>query len=96
MSEIRQARNRYELLVDGNVIAVSTYRDAGNRRIFLHTEVDPDYEHHGYATELVRWALEDVRSTGMRIVAQCPMVAAYVGKHREFDDILDSPEGVEG
>jgi hypothetical protein len=31
----------------------------------------------------------------MRIVAQCPMVSAYLRKHHEFDDLIDRPPGVD-
>jgi predicted GNAT family acetyltransferase len=89
-------RSRYELRIDGALVGACNYRDAGERRVLVHTEIEPDYSGQGLATELIVFALEDVRRLGKRAVAQCPMVAHYVEKHDEFDDILDHPAGVEG
>ncbi len=43
----------------------------------------------GLATILVDEALQETRDAGLRIVAVCPMVAAFVKKHDEFDDVVD-------
>ena len=40
---------------------------------------------------LIEEALSLTRTDGLRIVPVCPMVAAHVRKHHEFDDILDQP-----
>ncbi|TXN29683.1 GNAT family N-acetyltransferase [Lacisediminihabitans profunda] len=96
MKTIEDVGGRYELAIDGAAVAVSTYRDVGQRRVFLHTEVDPDHAGQGLATELIEWALGDVREKGLRIVARCPMVAGYLTKHHQFDDLVDSPQGVDG
>jgi hypothetical protein len=34
-------------------------------------------------------ALDDTRTTGKRIVALCPRVAAYVDREESYDDLLD-------
>ncbi len=94
MIEIKDDGRKYSLILDGQRVAVSTYKDVGPRRVFLHTEVDPDYAGQGLAGQLVRAELDDVRARGMRIVAQCPMVAGYVERHHDWDDILDHPAGV--
>jgi uncharacterized protein len=83
------AKNRYEIHLGSTVVGFSKYSDEDGRRLFLHTEVDPDYQGHGLATQLIEHALADTRASGKRIVALCPMVAAYVAKHHDYDDILD-------
>jgi predicted GNAT family acetyltransferase len=40
---------------------------------------------------LIAEALAATRAEGLRIVAVCPMVAGYIKKHPEFDDIVDAP-----
>jgi uncharacterized protein len=86
------ARHRFELRLDGALVGTCFYRDADGRRAFTHTEVDPDYQGRGLATQLIERALTETRDEGLRIVALCPMVVAYVGKHHEFDDILDASD----
>jgi uncharacterized protein len=83
------ARHRFEIHLGRTVIGTSYYRAEPGRRVFTHTEVDPDYQGHGLATQLIEHALTDTREAGLRLVAQCPTVAAYVAKHPEFDDIVD-------
>jgi predicted GNAT family acetyltransferase len=54
----------------------------------VHTEVDPAHEGKGYAGMLVAAALDDVRSRGLTVVAQCPYVAKYIRDHDEYADLL--------
>jgi predicted GNAT family acetyltransferase len=93
--EIVDNDGRYELRLDGVTRGFAQYRDSGGRRVFLHTEIEAGFEGRGLASELVRFALDDVRDRGKRIVARCPMVAAYVGKHHEWDDLIDVTGGVD-
>ena len=51
--------------------------------------MDEDYEGRGLATILIAQALQETRDAGLRIVPECPMVAAYVKKHDEYQDIVD-------
>jgi predicted GNAT family acetyltransferase len=95
MIDITDTGRRYELSIDGQVVGRCFYRDAGPRRVFLHTEVEAENAGHGYATRLIEYALADCRSQGMRIVSRCPMVSAYLGKHNDFDDLIDTPAGVD-
>ena len=80
---------RYEISVADQPIGLSRYRDSNGQRVFLHTEVDSAYQGHGLASKLIAWALDDTRRSGLRVVASCPMVAAFVEKHHEYDDIVD-------
>ena len=86
---LNESRHRYEITLGDDVVGFSRYRDEGIQRVFLHTEVNPEYQGHGLATQLIEFSLADVRSQGKRIVAICPMVAAYVKKHHDYDDLLD-------
>jgi predicted GNAT family acetyltransferase len=87
--------HHYELRLDGKLIGHINYRDDTGRRVILHTKVDDDQTGHGYGTQLIVAALDDIRAEGMRVVTLCPMAAAYVIKHRDYDDILDPPHVLE-
>jgi predicted GNAT family acetyltransferase len=84
------AKNRYEILVDGKRAGLTAYRDRGDQRVFYHTEVDDAFAGQGLASVLVQEALTDVRAAGKRIVPVCPYVAKFLKKHDEFADITDS------
>ncbi|MFF4211893.1 GNAT family N-acetyltransferase [Streptomyces sp. NPDC001796] len=83
------AKNRYEILVDGTRAGLTAYRDRGDQRVFYHTEVDDAFAGQGLASQLVQQALTDVRASGKRIVPVCPYVAKFLKKHEEFADITD-------
>lgn len=80
---------RYTGSVDGHVAAYAEYIPAGRLVIFTHTETDPSFEGQGVASQLVRWALDDVRARGLRVVPVCPFVKEYIGKHSdEYGDLV--------
>lgn len=81
--------DRFTIAVKGQQVGLAQFADRDGQRVFTHTEVDDAYEGRGLATILVREALQATRDAGLRIVAVCPMVAGYLSKHHEFDDVVD-------
>lgn len=87
--EVRRDGSRYVATLSGTEVGAAYVRELEGRVVFTHTEVDEDVEGHGIGSTLVRFALDDVRSRGVRGVAQCPFVAAYVRRHPEYADVVD-------
>ncbi|NWG26321.1 MAG: N-acetyltransferase [Pseudorhodoplanes sp.] len=89
MSDVRnnEAANRFELDTAGH-LAVAYYRLAPGIITFTHTEVPTALSGQGIGSKLARGALEQVRAMKLKVVAQCPFIAAYIGKHAEFSDLL--------
>jgi hypothetical protein len=81
------ARKCYELAVEGH-IAATYYEIADGVITFIHTEVPKELEGKGIGSRLVKGALDQVRAAGLKVVAQCPFVKAYIGKHTEYADLL--------
>jgi predicted GNAT family acetyltransferase len=89
MSEVvnNKARDRYELVVDGHMAA--TYYELADHVItFVHTEVAPELGGKGIGSKLVKGALDQVRAEGLKVIARCPFVKAYIDKHAEFADLV--------
>lgn len=81
------AKKRYELAVEGHIAA--TYYDISDGVItFIHTEVPKELEGKGIGSKLIKGALDQVRADGLKVIAQCPFVKAYIGKHAEYTDLL--------
>jgi predicted GNAT family acetyltransferase len=80
-------KHRYELAVDGH-IAATYYEIADGVITFVHTEVPPELGGKGIGSQLIKGALDQVRSEGLKVIAQCPFVKAYIGKHAEYADLL--------
>jgi len=74
---------RYELVVDGDVVGELAYRLRSDAVVLVHTEVSPRVEGQGLGSRLVADALADVRARGLRPVAVCPFVRAYMRRHPE-------------
>jgi predicted GNAT family acetyltransferase len=81
------AMHRFEINLDGDT-AASYYKLAPGVITFTHTEVPPKFGGRGIGSALVRGALEAARARGLKVVAKCPFVAAYIAKHPEFNDLL--------
>jgi predicted GNAT family acetyltransferase len=81
------ALNRFELDLNDRT-AVAYYQLSPGVITFTHTEVPPKLSGHGIGSNLVRSALQAARAQGLKVVAKCPFVAAYMAKHAEFNDLL--------
>ena len=81
-------RHRYEAVLDGRVVGISQYVLTGDVITFLHTEVDQSAEGKGLGSRLAAGALDDVRRRGLRVMARCPFIAAYIKRHRDYADLL--------
>lgn len=78
---------RYELVVDGSK-AVAAYTLGDGTITFTHTVVPEAIGGRGVGTRLIAAALADVRARGLKVVPQCPFVAAYIDKHPDERDLL--------
>ena len=82
-----KAQQRYELAVEGH-IAATYYKVEGKIITFIHTEVPPELGGRGVASTLIRGALDQVRADGLKVIAQCPVVKAFIDKHADYQDLL--------
>jgi hypothetical protein len=83
------AQHQFELEVDGHV-ATAHYEINGNVVTFMHTEVPPELGGKGVGSRLVQGALDQVRADGMKVIAKCPFVKGWIGKHPAYQDLLKS------
>ncbi|MEX2128653.1 MAG: GNAT family N-acetyltransferase [Xanthobacteraceae bacterium] len=89
MSEVidNHERHRFELAT-GAGTAYSNYRLSGSVLTVLHTEVPPALAGQGIGAKLARGVLAAARARGLKVVAKCPFVAAYMARHHEYDDLV--------
>ena len=84
-----QGPGRYTVAVDGAAAGELTYRTIDGRRVFDRTEVDDRFSGQGLGSDLVRQALDDAKTGGLRIVPLCPFVASYLDDHPEDQFLID-------
>jgi predicted GNAT family acetyltransferase len=82
-----QVRHRFELAVDAHV-ATSEYSLKDGVIAFMHTEVPEALAGKGVGSKLIKGALDQVRARGLRVIALCPFVKAYIEKHADYADLL--------
>jgi len=81
-------RQRYEAHLDGAPVGVLAYVVKHGRIALIHTEVSPGHGGRGIAAGLARFALDDARRRGLRVIASCPYVKRYLETHPEDHDIV--------
>jgi predicted GNAT family acetyltransferase len=89
MSEVtnNSEKHRFELAVDGH-IAATYYKISDDVITFIHTEVPPELGGQGIGSKLIRGALDQVRTAGLKVIPQCPFVKAFIEKHPDYQDLL--------
>jgi predicted GNAT family acetyltransferase len=79
----------YTASTDGHVIAVIRYDVVDGRVVIVSTVVEAEFRGRGIADELIGYALDDIRSLGMRVIVYCPTVARFIADNAQFTDLLD-------
>ena len=92
MSDVRdnRASHRFELEIDDHV-AKAWYRKQGNVVTFTHTDVPDALSGKGVGTRLAKGALDAVRAAGRKSSRPARSSPPYIGKHREYADLLAEP-----
>jgi uncharacterized protein len=79
---------RYEAWVDEKLAGLSEYELTADTIIFIHTEVEPEYEGHGVGGQIARYALDDARRRGLRVRPLCPFIRGWIERHPDYADLV--------
>jgi len=80
------AMSRFEMTC-GDAIAFVEYRRAGDRVVLTHTEVPEALSGQGVGSKLVAGVLDCIRAQGMKVVAQCDFVKAFIRRHPGYQSL---------
>ena len=86
-----EAESRYEATRDGATAVIEfRRRDVDGTGVvdMTHTEVPKAMRGGGVGGELVRQALDDVRSRGEKVRPSCPFVASWIEDHEDYADLV--------
>jgi predicted GNAT family acetyltransferase len=70
----------------------ATYRDVRAGRAFEHTEVAAEYEGMGLASQLIRYALDEARASGRKVLPFCPFVRAFIRRYPDYLELIEQPQ----
>ena len=87
-------RYRADFAADGTDVVEEVgyidYTRDGDNLALTHTVVFDRWGGRGFAAQLVKQVLDDVRASGRQVVPVCSYVASYLDKHPEYSDIVAS------
>ena len=84
-----EAKHRYEVETHAGT-AVLEYSEPRNGVLDLrHTFVPRGARTRGIGAALVRTALDEAHSRGQHIIPTCPYVAAWIGRHPEYRELIE-------
>jgi uncharacterized protein len=86
-------RSRFEAHLDGTLAGYAEYERTDHLVVYPHTEVDPAFEGRGVGSALARTALDDARHRGLHVLATCPFIARWMGRHPEYIDLAYQNSG---
>lgn len=78
---------RYEARRNGELLGFADYQRTADLVVFTHTEIDPQHGGQCVGSTLVRAALNHVRELGLKVLAVCPFVEAYLRRHPDYIDL---------
>jgi predicted GNAT family acetyltransferase len=74
----RDDLGRYELSVDGEVIAFASFSRAGDVVMIPHIETAVQHRGNGYSSMLMDGVIEDLRASGLQVRATCSVARAHL------------------
>jgi predicted GNAT family acetyltransferase len=84
-----KSQEQFEMVTDGFLSRIE-YKIMGNKIFLTHTEVPHELEGKGVGSKIVKAALEEVESRGLKLIPLCPFVASYIKRHPEWERLLAS------
>ncbi|MDX9834407.1 MAG: GNAT family N-acetyltransferase [Desulfobulbus sp.] len=80
-------KNRYELDLDGGLAYLVYEKRQDGVVAFTSTFVPPELRGRNAAAILTRFALDDVRAEGHKVLPQCSYAASYLERNPEYADL---------
>lgn len=86
--ENNKSENRFQTEVDG-FLAFIDYALNETTITLIHTEVPAELGGKGLGGKVVKAALDYARDQGLKVIPQCPFVAHYIEKHKEYEVLVE-------
>ncbi|MDL9945179.1 GNAT family N-acetyltransferase [Gordonia sp. ABSL11-1] len=91
------AQERYEAILssdstadgsgDEETVGYLDYVSEPYQVVLTHTVIREQFSGHGYAGQLVRVVLDDIRTTGKQVVPVCSYVQRFISQNPEYADM---------
>ena len=78
---------RYELRIDGAIVASAAYDLSGRVLSINHVETVPEHRNNGYAAHLMDGVVDDARTRSLTIRPRCSYAAQYMHERPATHDL---------
>jgi uncharacterized protein len=94
MVRVREARqrSRFEVLVDDEVVGFVVCHEENGKVAIPHTEVLPQHQGKGLASQLMRVALDAARERGQQVLPYCRFATSFIAKNPEYLELVPDHE----
>ena len=86
-----ELEDRFELWYGDRLAGFAAYRRRAGATVFVHTEIQSEFEGKGLGSVLARRALDATVARGEKIVPVCPFISSYLRKHPDYDEHVEWP-----
>ena len=83
-----EERQEYAGHVDDVQVGYVSYVNRDDAIELPHTVVKQEFGGRGYASAIVRFALDDIRAQNKHVIPTCPYVSGWIEKHPEYADLV--------
>ncbi len=80
------AVHRFEMDIEGKKALVNYRPNEDGTFTLYHAEVPPEFEGRGFGAQLVKGTLEQLKTDGIKFIATCPFIVAYLRRHPEYQE----------
>lgn len=80
-------KRRFESVI-GDYLARIDYILDGETITYTHTVVPDELGGQGVASKMARFVLDYARDNDLKVIPQCPFVAAYIKRHPEYESLV--------
>ncbi|SHF44463.1 GNAT family N-acetyltransferase [Pedobacter caeni] len=84
-----QEAKRFELKV-GEYTTFIDYKEHDKKIWLIHTEAPEELQGKGAATAVIEKTLNYIEENGYTLIPLCPLVAAYLKRHPDWNRIVDA------
>jgi predicted GNAT family acetyltransferase len=81
---------RFEAEIGGYLARIDYIPDE-KHIVYTRTLVPDEIGGQGVATKMARFVLDYARDNGLKVIPQCPFVAAYIERHPEYEPLVWDP-----
>jgi len=71
-------RGRYELEIDGEVVAFADFSADGDHLTIPYIETAPQHRRNGYSSMLMDGVIDDLRARSIQVRATCSVARAHI------------------